>query len=54
MATPAFQTIYPVLQKEGKIRSIQGSRPPLIDSCHALRSDGPVVAREWPEHYTGE
>jgi hypothetical protein len=54
MATPAFQTIYPVLQKEGKIRSIQGSRPPLIDSCHAFRSDGPVVKREWPDHYTGD
>jgi hypothetical protein len=54
MATVAFQTIYPVLAKEGKTRPAQGIRPLLIDSCHAFRSDGAIVQREWPEHYTGE
>jgi hypothetical protein len=27
-------------------------RPPLIDSCHAMRSDGEVVKRYWPEFST--
>lgn len=53
MATVAFQTLYPVLQAEGKLAGSGGGRPALIDSCHALRADGPVVAREWPEHFTG-
>lgn len=54
MATVAFQTIYPVLAREGKTRPAPGTRPLLIDSCHAFRADGPVVKREWPEHYTGD
>lgn len=28
--------------------------PPLIDSCYALRGDGPVVQRQWPAFYTGK
>jgi hypothetical protein len=51
MATVAFQTIYPILAKEGKLKQPAGQRPGLINSCHAFRSDGPVVARAWPEHY---
>jgi len=26
----------------------------LIDSCHAFKSDGEIVRKQWPEHYTGE
>jgi hypothetical protein len=29
-------------------------RPALIDSCHALASDGPVVEKWMPDWYTGE
>lgn len=54
MATVAFQTIYPVLAREGKTKPADGAKPALIGSCHAFRSDGRVVKREWPEHYTGE
>lgn len=53
MATVAFQTLYPVLAKEGKVETDRHERPGLIDSCHAFRSDGPIVRREWPEFYTG-
>lgn len=44
IATTAFQTL-----------SIKGSkllgdrRPPMIDQCHALAADGPVVAQHWPK-----
>ncbi len=31
-----------------------GGKPPLIDSCHALKSGGAAVKRNWPEHYTGK
>lgn len=29
-------------------------RPMIIDTCHALSSDGPIVQETWPEWYTGE
>ena len=53
MATVAFQTLYPV-RKERETHSPPGRRGGLVDSCYALRSDGPVVKKEWPEFYTGE
>jgi hypothetical protein len=46
IATTAFQTIGPMLWAEGG----QNEPTRLIDSCHALAADGPVVAREWPDY----
>jgi hypothetical protein len=43
IATTAFQTM------SSKGRKILGDRkPPMIDRCHALASDGDVVAKHWP------
>jgi len=54
MATVAYQTMYPALARKNKLPgNAPGRRPALIDSCHAFRSDGPIVRRQWPEHYTG-
>jgi hypothetical protein len=53
MATVAFQTLYPVLAKKDAENPRPG-KPALLDSCHAYRSDGPVVKKAWPEFYTGE
>lgn len=63
VATTAFQTIAPVLNKEAEQRRKEAEargepqkprrRPPLLDTCHAFASDGPVVKRAWPEFYTG-
>ncbi|TVR99431.1 MAG: DUF2889 domain-containing protein [Rhodospirillales bacterium] len=33
-------------RREGR----DGNRPAVIDSCHAFAGDGPIVARQWPEH----
>ena len=57
IATTAFQTIYP--WKNGRERSSDGAwadttRPQMLDSCHALASDGVIVKRRWPRFYTGE
>jgi hypothetical protein len=58
MATVAYQTMVPILSREGKLGSgDDGSarkRPPLIDSCHAFASDGEIVRRTWPDFYTGD
>ncbi len=35
------------------VKSGTGRRPPIIDTCHALAADGPVVAKHYPEFYTG-
>jgi hypothetical protein len=52
MATVAFQSLYPVLAKKDSLTP-RKDRPGFIDSCHAFRSDGPVVKKTWPEFYTG-
>lgn len=50
LAVVAIQTIYPRLSKEGKLPE-SDRRPPHIDTCHALRSDGPVVEEMYPKWY---
>jgi len=52
MATVAFQTLYPVLARKAK-ENPQPGRPPLIDTCHAFKSDGEIVKKAWPDFYTG-
>lgn len=60
MATTAYQTLFAVLEQRWCQKAAtaqpgdqQGPRPPLVDSCHALRSDGEVVRMRWPGHFTG-
>lgn len=51
LGTVAFQTLWPVRLKEYK--ADPSVRPPMLDTCHALRADGEVVRRFFPQHYTG-
>lgn len=52
VAVAAFHTVSPAREKRSSAAS--GEKPRVIDTCHALAGDGPVVARRWPEHYTGK
>lgn len=52
VATTAYQTLFPSREKRRR-EVAQDTKPGIIDSCYALRADGPVVAREWPNFYTG-
>jgi len=61
MATTAFQTIYPILAREAAEKAkAEGreqdkkARPVLLNMCHIFASDGEVVRKFWPEHYTGD
>ena len=58
MATVAYQTMVPILSREGKMGSEsktgERKRPALIDSCHAFASDGEIVRHTWPDFYTGD
>lgn len=47
----AMQTVGPARARRSKALA-QGAKPPIIDTCHALAADGPVVAREWPAFHT--
>lgn len=51
LATVAFQTLYPLLAKEKRREAPSTARPPLLDSCHAYRADGPLAKRYWPAFY---
>jgi hypothetical protein len=54
LATVAFQTLSFRNKKEKSAAAdTVRTQPPHINTCHALRSDGPVVEREWSEFYTG-
>lgn len=53
IATTAYQTLFPA--RERRAQDDPGrSRPRVIDTCHALAADGPVVARLWPQFHTGK
>ncbi len=63
IATTAFQTIFPILAREKARKAKDDGLPPqepgqprpvLINTCHIFASDGEVVKRQWPDHYTGE
>lgn len=52
MATAAFQTLYAERERRlGETRNPpSGERPHWVDSCYALRDDGEVVRRRWPQY----
>lgn len=53
IATTAYQTIHPRRRGEKKPKSGDSEHPRLVNSCHALRSDGEVIRQHWPQFYTG-
>lgn len=53
LTTTLLQTVSPARSRRQK-SSEDGAKPAVVDTCHALASDGPVVKREWPDHYTGK
>jgi hypothetical protein len=52
LAVVAMQTIVPIRARESGTES--GQRPPMLDGCHALASDGPLVREHFPRWYRGE
>ena len=54
VATTAFQTMGPLRRKRAEAVGGNATPPALLNTCHAFRSDGPVVARRWPDFYEGD
>ncbi|MEW8506041.1 MAG: DUF2889 domain-containing protein [Candidatus Thiodiazotropha sp.] len=50
MATTAYQTLNS-LQNPGQPSKDTDEKPVILDTCFALATNGPVVAREWPDFY---
>jgi hypothetical protein len=53
MATTAFQSMSGQ-QKPDLKTNIKQEKPAILDTCFGLSTDGPVVAREWPDFYRPE
>jgi len=56
LATTAFQTISPGLAKRKRdagIKDDNTKKPLLADSCYGWASDGDMMKRRFPMHYTG-
>ncbi len=52
LATVAFQTIFSLREKE--LMASGDRKPPMLDTCHAWASTGPVVKAQYPGWYTGD
>lgn len=54
VATTAFQTIFPIKNRERPASDPSSDKPPrLLNTCHAFRSDGAKVKEFWPKFYDG-
>ncbi len=54
VATTAFQTIFPIKNRERSASQASSDKPPrLLNTCHAFRSDGEKVKEFWPKFYDG-
>lgn len=54
VATTFFQTVYGQHYDEEDAKPpAERETPPVLNTCHALASDSPVVKKRWPQAYTG-
>ncbi len=57
MGTTAIQTLVRqrhLKQQDNDAEQRHPSNPGILNTCHALRTDGQVVKVHWPQHYTGD
>ncbi|MFZ1640840.1 MAG: DUF2889 domain-containing protein [Candidatus Contendobacter sp.] len=54
VATAFFQTVYGQRYDEEDAKpAADRAPPPVLNTCHALASDSPVVKKRWPRAYNG-
>lgn len=54
VATTVFQTLYGQRYDEEDTKpAADRAPPPVLNTCHALASDSPVVKKRWPRVYSG-
>ncbi len=52
MALTAYQSIIP--WRNRKTQQPPSDKPAILGTCYAYATDGPIVERIWPQHFTGE
>ena len=52
VALTAYQSIIP--WRNSETQQPPGNKPAILGTCHAYATDGAIVERIWPEHFTGE
>ena len=52
VALTAYQSIIP--WRNRKSQHPPGEEPAILGTCYAYSTDGPIVERTWPQHFTGE
>ncbi|MCP3663832.1 MAG: DUF2889 domain-containing protein [Gammaproteobacteria bacterium] len=53
LATTAYQTMHYAMEERAN-KTPSRDRPRIINTCHTLASNGPVVQRNWPQFYDGD
>jgi hypothetical protein len=54
LAVVALQTIMPLRSRDEAVTEGQERKPPHLDGCHALATDGPIVREIAPRWYRGK
>jgi hypothetical protein len=54
LGSAAFQALVVARREKGVLQVDENGKPRLINSCFAYGQDQEVVARRWPEHFTGD
>ena len=54
LAVTAFQSMSAVRRRHQAENADPARKPPLMNTCHAFASDGAIVKRRCPQHYTGK
>ena len=54
LAVVALQTIMPLRSRDEAVTEGAGKKPPHLDGCHALATDGPIVREIAPRWYRGK
>jgi len=52
LAVTAMQTV--IAAHKRRHSADETTKPPIIDSCYAYATDGPIVERQWPQHHVGK
>lgn len=54
LSVVAMQTIMPLRSRDEAVTEGQARKPPHLDGCHALATDGPIVREVAPRWYRGK
>lgn len=52
LGTTAFQATHQEREIQEQYYKAENNPPPMLNTCHTLASDGPIVQEYWPAHYS--